>query len=343
MILDEYARSLPEPSLSLDEDGGFFRTFCERWQKWASRPEHEAPGIASQDEPFLLRRKTEQPDLMKLESGMKPWTVGTKDQLACACATDCLDEIVEAPNAGSIGKDIWVTNQLIDDLLMRAESIRKTSQVRNDECHVRILRREHVDDVRFACNIGEDWKPIPARSLAEFASWHVLVPVNLDAAKSEMTNGFPNHFVDAAGIAPAMHHGEASEALALPGDEAREFPVGCRVIGMKCRDNNRVIDSGGSRAAKIRFERRVGIPGRRHQVTTARMTVAVDNHPSRAVASRGSLLWLRPLFAPIAARNQMHVSIPPWNCDNENFSFGAWIRSSGNAKPIKTVGTPRTR
>jgi len=61
---------------------------------------------------------------------MQPGTIRTKNKFGSTGALHGLLDVLESPNAGSIGKHIWETNKLINYLLLRAPSIGKTSQIR---------------------------------------------------------------------------------------------------------------------------------------------------------------------------------------------------------------------
>src|SRR5262245_65795679 len=55
----------------------------------------EPPDVAAQDERFLFRRQTNYSNLVQLNLGMQPWSVGAEDQFPRPGAFDRLDDIIK--------------------------------------------------------------------------------------------------------------------------------------------------------------------------------------------------------------------------------------------------------
>src|SRR5262245_34236751 len=102
--------------------------------------------------------------------------------------------------------------------------------------------------------------------------------MDLDTAKSVAGDGAVDQVEDAAGVATGVDESEADQAARVAGDDPRDFGVGGRVIAVERAENDRAVDTRLARAAKVGLDGRVGIPGGRHAVAIAGVTVAIDDH-----------------------------------------------------------------
>jgi len=116
---------------------------------------YEPQGIAAQDQGLFPRAKPEQSDFGDLDTRVQPRPIGAKQKFARSGAANGLYDIVEATNPRSVGINVGVPYQLINDLLHRPEVIGKAAQMRDDEIDVAILRGEHLDMPGLSANIDQ--------------------------------------------------------------------------------------------------------------------------------------------------------------------------------------------
>ena len=150
--------------------------------------------------------------------------------------------------------------------------------------------------------------------------------VHLQATEAVASYSLAHDLAHASRIALRIHHREAYEPGPPSRHDGGELAIGGEVIGMERRKDNGASDSCASRATRIRVYRRRRIPGRRQEISTAGVTVKIDDHRR-----------------PNSSRKRTLVRIPRWKFFRLNLSFGPCRLSPGDANPINTVGMPSTR
>jgi hypothetical protein len=191
-------------------------------------------------------------------------------------------------------------DELIYNLLMSFPIIAETTQVRNDEVDIRVLRRQHFDDVGLTRNIDEQGQAKCLCSFAQFPGWHRLVPVCLDPSKSPACHSMLDHLKYAPRISGCMDKNEADKPVGITRDNLGHLSVGLCIVAVEEGKHNRFVDSSRPGAPQIKVQWRVGVPGRGHQIAFAGVTVTVNDHDANLLVD----------LAPIASRNQIDVTIP---------------------------------
>src|SRR5499426_453644 len=259
----------------------------------------QPPDVAAEDERFLFRRQTNYANLVQLNLGMQPRSVGAEDQFPRPGAFDRLDDIIKTAHARRVGVNVGQANELIHYLLLRAPVVHKTAQARDDEVYVRVFRRQQINDVSSADHVHQHRNSQPPNRVTDFASGKRVVSVNLQAAKAEFADGAGDDFINPAGVALRVNRRKADQPVRAPGDDARQFGVGLSVVAVTRRDDTRLVDSGGARPAQVRVKRRVSAPRRVQSVAASGVAMSVNNH-SGASSS----------LAPTSARKRAQVATP---------------------------------
>ena len=226
----------------------------------------------------MIGRQAEEADLLQLQTGMEPGAVGAEEELAGAGAPDGLDQVVEAADSRGVGVDVGVAGEEIDGLLLRPPVVPEAAHVGDHEGHVRILRREHVEDVWLAGDVDQHGDAVGAGSLADLARRQGLGAVDLDPSEAVLPHRPRHQGADAAGVAPGVYEREADQALRMGGDDLRELGVGSPVIAVEAGEDDGAADPRRSRAPQVGAEGGVGEGRAGHGVTTAGVAVEVDDH-----------------------------------------------------------------
>src|SRR5262245_16607156 len=151
---------------------------------------------------------------------MQPGTVRAEQQFARSGSFDRLYDVIETPYARRVRIDVGVTNKLIHDLLLRSPVICETAKVRDDEVHVRILRREQIHDIGVPDYIHKQGEAERPRYFADLSCRHGVVAVYLDPTKVPLSHGSFDHRVDAPGVPSSMDESEANQSGRVMGDDA---------------------------------------------------------------------------------------------------------------------------
>ena len=95
-------------------------------------------------------------------------------------ATNCLDDVVEAPYTGRVGENIGKTNQLINYLLLSAPVVHKTPQMRNDKIDIGKLGRKQLNQVGAANNIDQHGDAKLLNRFTDLTRWRGIETVQQD-------------------------------------------------------------------------------------------------------------------------------------------------------------------
>ena len=76
---------------------------------------------------------------------MEPRAVRTKQQLVRPRTLSGLDDVVKTLHTRGVSIDIRVAHQLVNDPLLNLPVIPKAAQMRDDEIHLPVLWREHLN------------------------------------------------------------------------------------------------------------------------------------------------------------------------------------------------------
>ena len=144
----------------------------------ALRVSAEYQGLSTGIEP-------QQPDLVKLEAGMKPRPVRAEQELASSGAPNRLLQVIEPPYPGRICIHIGQSHELIDHGLVGTPVIEKAPEVRDDEGHTRISRGEHLDCPRLPADVDQHRQPVVAGCVAQLAGRRRLAAMHLDPLQTE--------------------------------------------------------------------------------------------------------------------------------------------------------------
>src|SRR5262249_2082762 len=148
----------------------------------------------------LSGRQTNYANLVQLDLGMQPRSVGAEDQFPRPGAFDRLDDIIKTAHARRVGVNVGQADELIHYLLLRAPVVHKAAQVRDDEVYVRVFGRQQINDVSSADYVHQHRNSQPPNRVTDFASGKRVVSVNLQAAKAEFADGPGDYFMNPAGV-----------------------------------------------------------------------------------------------------------------------------------------------
>src|SRR5579863_7612898 len=96
---------------------------------------------------------------------------------------DSFHDVVESPDAGSVGIDVGITHKLVNHPLVSPPVIRKTTKMGNDEIHVGVLRCKHVHNFRPSYYIRQYGHLENSRRFADLPSRHGLKAMQLYATE----------------------------------------------------------------------------------------------------------------------------------------------------------------
>src|SRR4051794_30911165 len=114
---------------------------------------------------------------------MQPRPVRSKYEFTRTCALHRLHQIVKSADARCICQHVGIADQLLNYTLVGAPIITETSEMGDDEIHLRVLRCEHVDHVWLAGHIDNDGQMELLRGLAYFTGRHSFVAMDFQATK----------------------------------------------------------------------------------------------------------------------------------------------------------------
>jgi len=115
--------------------------------------ENQPFGISTKNERLGLTREAEHSDFIKLDAGMQPRPVRPKENFAGPGTLHRLYQVIKTPNTGRVRVHVRIANELLNHALVRAPVVGETSEVRDDEIYILVLRREHVHNVRLARDV----------------------------------------------------------------------------------------------------------------------------------------------------------------------------------------------
>src|SRR5579883_1182743 len=146
---------------------------------------------------------------------MKPRTIGSEENLSGTGALDGFYDVIETPHAGGVCIYVGIADQLVDDALLRFPVVRKTSQVRDDEVHIGILRGQHVYDMGLSDHVNQDRESKGFRGIAQLAIRKSIEAVNLNSTKTPARHGVSHHLEDPARVAAGVHEGKADQPVRI--------------------------------------------------------------------------------------------------------------------------------
>src|ERR1700722_4843670 len=250
---------------------------------------------------------------------MKPWTIGSKENLLCSGALDRSHNIVKASNGRSVGVHVWVTYELVDHARVGSPVVGKAAEVGDDKVHIRELGREQVHHFRAAYDIYKERHAEGPGCFTEFPRRHGLEPVRLDAPKPPRARPF-HHVENAAAVSRSVYKGKTNQLGGKAGNDVSNLPIGLVVIAVERSEDHCLVDARPPRAAQIRFDGRVCVPRRCHLIALAGMTMAVDDHVRHS--SWRSDGREKSFISAAKAKYQIEVSIPRKKFCKLNFSLG---------------------
>src|SRR6185436_9288792 len=144
---------------------------------------------------------------------MQPRPVGTEEYLLCSSSINRLLEQIKSPDPGSVGVNVWVANQVIDERQLRAPIVGKTSQVGNDERDIRIFLGQQLYYRNLTHNVVDHWQRECPCGFAHFASDGCVVTMHLNTHEAVTRYGLFDHHSHAASIALGMNKSETVKAI----------------------------------------------------------------------------------------------------------------------------------
>jgi len=191
---------------------------------------------------------------------MQPGAISTEQNLACSCSPHCLFQEIKTPHAGSIGMNVWMAYQVIDQGKLRTPVIRETSQMRNDEVDIRIFFGEQLDHRYLTGDVVEHRQRELPRALANLACDRRVVTMHLDSHEAVLGYRFSHHRSHSSAVTLRMKKSETIKTLRSTANHSRHFAIGLAVVGMKCGKQYGAIDACPGGAKHIFFQRCVRVP-----------------------------------------------------------------------------------
>jgi hypothetical protein len=159
-----------------------------------------------------------------------------------------LNDVIETTDSCRIGVDIWVSNKLVNDALVRLPVIAKTTQMRDYEIHVWILGCEHLDHLGLTDYIHQDRDVKCSGCFADLPCRHGVIAVNFHSAEAPVLNCVCHHLEDATSIASGVNKREAYESLWIQRNNARNALVCDGIVRMKRREHHGFVNACPSRS-----------------------------------------------------------------------------------------------
>ena len=108
--------------------------------------------------------------------------------------------------------------------------IGKTAEVRDDESHIWILFRQQLDYRNLAHDVVKHGERVSPRNLTDFARNSRVMPMDLDADKTMLFDGFANQRSHSPCVAQRVDECQTIEPIRSPRYDMSDLMVGHSII-----------------------------------------------------------------------------------------------------------------